>query len=281
MPYAMTSVLPGAMAARSHPVWPAAVLTRAPAAAPAPQLHGVSSAEVRHALAELLASEVFRKARRMSRLISFLVDQQLAGSRADTGEYAIGIEVFDRDPATYSTGDDPIVRVQVGRLRERLRAYYATSGAGAALRLSIPIGSYMPVITRPERSAARFSNAHLLGVLPLQNFIQDQLAPSFTQGMDEELCYQLFKAFGHKIVAHTFAAQPGSVQRSPGLSHLLEGSVRADGESMRISVRLVDAGAGCIAWSEQFDRRAPLSIALQEELALAICAALARYFEQG
>jgi TolB-like protein len=46
-------------------------------------------------------------------------------------------------------------------------------------------------------------------------------------------------------------------------------------------MRLVDAAAGCIAWSEQFDRRDPFSIDLQEALAVAICNALKLYFEQG
>lgn len=251
---------------------------RATSPLPLPALPGedsAASAEVRRALAEMLSSELFHKAHRMSRLIRFLVERQLSGC-AVTSEYAIGIEVFDRDPATYHTGEDPIVRVQVGRLRERLRTYYATRGAGATLRIAIPVGSYMPAITRLADHAAQVSAPRLLCVLPLQNFIQEAGAAPFTQGLDEELSYQLFKRFGHRIVAPVFSGRRGS-----GAGFRLEGSVRASGEWIRASVRLIDNGAGCIAWSEQFDRRAPLSIGLQEDLARAICAGLAPHLAQN
>jgi TolB-like protein len=246
--------------------------------------HGLAPTDVRQALAQLLASKEFCKAQRMSRLIRFLIEKELAGEVNETGEYAIGIEVFDRDPVTYSTAEDPTVRVQVGRLRDRLKAYYATSGAEAGLRFSIPMGSYMPIISRHEGESP-YPRAHLLGVAPLTNFILDQNGVAFTQGLNEELSHQLFKAFGQKIVSHTFtvphAAPAARIPAATSVSHVLEGSVRANSGMIRTSMRLVDAAAGCIAWSEQFDRRDPFSIDLQEALAVAICNALKLYFEQG
>jgi TolB-like protein len=246
---------------------------------------GFAPADVRQALAQLLASKEFCKAQRTSRLIRFLIEKELAGEVNETGEYAIGVEVFDRDPLAYSTAEDPIVRVQVGRLRDRLKAYYATSGAKAELRFSIPIGSYMPIISRHDGAESQYPRAHLLGVAPLTNFIVDDRGVAFVQGLNEELSHQLFKAFGQKIVSHTFApphaAPMAWVPARTAVSHVLEGSVRANGDLVRTSVRLVDAAAGCIAWSEQFDRRIPFSIDLQEELAVAVCSALKLYFEQG
>lgn len=239
--------------------------------------HGFTPGQVTSALCQLLASPEFCKATRMRRLIRFLVEKELDTTAGGTGEYAIGIEVFDRDARSYATCEDPIVRVQVGRLRERLKLYYAATGAGADLRFSIPIGSYMPTISRHGGSDGHFPSDHLLAILPLLNFTQDLQGLVFTQGLNEELSYQMFKVFGHKIVSHTFAAP----DRPPGVSHVLEGSVRVNGERIRVSLRLVDAGAGCIAWSEQFDRCGPFAIAVQEELALAACAALERYFAHG
>jgi TolB-like protein len=246
---------------------------------------GVAPADVRQALAQLLASKEFCKAQRTSRLLRFLIEKELAGEVNETAEYAIGIEVFDRDPVAYSTAEDPIVRVQVGRLRDRLKVYYASSGAKAKLRFSIPIGSYMPIISRHDGGESQYPRAHLLGVAPLTNFIHDDNGVAFVHGLNEELSHQLFKAFGQKIVSHTFAlplaAPMPRVPAGTSVSHVLEGSVRANGDLIRTSIRLVDAAAGCIAWSEQFDRRAPFSIDLQEEVAVAVCDALKVYFEQG
>lgn len=252
-----------------------------PPAQPLPA-HGFTAGQVRAALLQLLASQQFCKAGRMRRLMRFLVEQELAGALGDTGEYTIGIQVFDRDARSYATCEDPIVRVQVGRLRARLQAYYAGAGAHAELRFSIPIGSYMPTISRHGDSAGRLPHEHLLAVMPLLAFAPDPQGVAFCHGLNEELAYQLFNAFGHKIVSHTFALpELGPLPRPAGVSHVLEGSVRVNGEQIRASLRLVDAGAGCIAWSEQFDLCGPFAIALQEQLALAICSALKRYFAHG
>jgi TolB-like protein len=257
----------------------------APHPSPSPgSIDVIAPEDIRQALARLLASQEFCKAQRMRRLIVFLVEKEIAGDMRDTAEYAIGIEVFDRDARQYSTGDDPTVRVQVGRLRERLKVYYGASGVRETIRFSIPIGSYMPVISRDEDPGSGYPGNHLLAVVPLSDFTRHPAGSAFTQGVNEELSYRLFRLFGHRIVSHTFglpAAAGGRATTGVGVSHLLEGSIRADGDLIRTSLRLIDAGAGCIAWSEQFDHSAPFSIHLQEKLAVAICSGLALYFEQG
>ncbi|MEO6920268.1 MAG: hypothetical protein ABI171_14805 [Collimonas sp.] len=248
----------------------------------------IPAPDVKAALAQILASGAFSKAQRMSRLLKFLIEKRVAGALRDTNEYTIGIEVFDRDPAAYNPGEDPIVRVQIGRLRKKLSGYYAALGNAADLIFSIPSGSYMPEIHRAGAADPGFKSSHMLAVLPLKCITTDIASVSFAQGLSEELSFQLFKEFGNKIVSHTFAMPDRATasettikMERAGVSHLLEGSMRVEGEFIRLSFRLVDAAAGCIAWSEQFDRHASLAISLQEELASAICAALKHYFAHG
>ncbi|HXA46897.1 MAG TPA: hypothetical protein VNW52_04650, partial [Burkholderiaceae bacterium] len=131
-------------------------------------MSGIDALEIRAALAQVLASDTFVKSRRMCRLLRFLVEKQLINAIRDINEYSIGIEVFDRDPASYNTGDDPIVRVQIGRLREKLKAYYAAVGNNVNLQISIPIGHYMPVIRRPGVGVTDFKHSHMLAILPLR-----------------------------------------------------------------------------------------------------------------
>lgn len=246
----------------------------------------IPAIEVQAALELILANSMFVNAIRRIRLLRFLVDKALFGSVLDTSEYVIGIEVFDRDPSVYSTSEDPIVRVQVGRLREKLKAYYATLGVGSDIEISIPMGSYMPVIRRMSVVDAGYKQYRMLVIHPLKCISYHGDGMSFTQGLNEELMHHLFKAFGKTIVPHSFL-KSGNVyienmfvknDSNAGANHVLEGSVQIDAESIRISIRLIDDSVGCIVWSEQFDRNIFLAITHQEELASSICGALKRFF---
>lgn len=231
--------------------------------------------DVQSALNLVLASKAFFKAKRTSRLLGFLVEKSLSGEVRETSEYAIGIGVFDRDPATYRTDHDPIVRVQIGRLREKLKAHYAAEGVHTDLMFVIPLGSYMPLIHKHSIPDAIFQSDSLLTVVPMLHLSDSTQGAAFTSGFTEELTFQLFKIFGTRIMSHTFLDTTAPM--SPKIHYRLEGSIRFQDGFIRAALRLIDT-PGCIAWSEQFDRCGPLLIAVQEELALEICHALKRHF---
>jgi TolB-like protein len=238
-------------------------------------------AEIRATLLLVLANPLFCKAPRLSRLLQFLVERYLSDTRQDATEYGIGIDVFDRDPAFYSTGDDPIVRVQAGRLREKLKTYYSGGAGGGSVVISIPIGSYMPLIRRADDAVVCVQTRHLLAVQPLKNLTDDFACTLFAPGLNEELSCQLFKEFGNQVVTYSFSRPSGEQSLAPYASHQLEGSVRIEGALMRVSVRLINAATGSIVWSEQLDRQTKPCIALQQDLAQTICAGLERYFFNG
>jgi len=244
--------------------------------------------EIHAACESILASNIFAHAPRMSRLLRFLVEKAISGNVRDTSEYAIGIEVFDRHATAYNTNDDPIVRVQVGRLRRKLKNYYATLGAGANIEIAIAIGEYMPVIRRKNGANNTVAHIPMFAIHPFKCISHSGNGEPFTQGLHDELVHQLFKVFGKTIVPHSLF-MPGSADADKErreyknynrgeINHRLEGSIQIDAERIRASVRLVDASVGCIAWSEQFNRNLTLAITLQEELAAAICEALKRFF---
>src|SRR5262245_28512265 len=92
-----------------------------------------SSAAIGKHLAKLLATTAVGGAERLSALLRFIVEETLSGRHAELKETRIGLEVFHRKADSYDPAFDPIVRVQMGRLRAKLRAYY--SGEGAADRI--------------------------------------------------------------------------------------------------------------------------------------------------
>lgn len=76
-------------------------------------------------------------------MLTFLIEEALAG-RADTLKgYAIGLAVFGRDE-NFDPQSDPIVRLEARRLRHDLDSYYIAEGARNPIRISIPKGQYAP-----------------------------------------------------------------------------------------------------------------------------------------
>ena len=115
--------------------------------------------EVRAQLDRLLASETLATAARLRRFLRFIVERTLDGESQQLKEYAVGIEVFERDEQ-YDPRIDSIVRVEAGRLRARLHEYYSQAGLDDAVIVRIPRGGYVPVFERrPEASNPASSGA--------------------------------------------------------------------------------------------------------------------------
>jgi TolB-like protein len=104
---------------------------------------------VRAELDRVLASKGFQNAGRLSRLLRHVTEKTLAGDADQLKEYAVGVEVFDRD-ASYDPRIDSIVRVEAGRLRSRLDEYYANGGVASEIRIELPRGGYVAQFKRRE-----------------------------------------------------------------------------------------------------------------------------------
>jgi TolB-like protein len=233
----------------------------------------LTAGEVQAELQRILSSTLFSKAPRSCALLRFVVMQMLEGGAGSTNEYAIGIEVFGRKAVNYCTGDDPIVRVQAGRLRSKLAAYYAIEGKNNSLRINIPLGGYMPSI----ELADVMTPTACLAFQPLTCLSQEWLAQSFTLGLNEELSYRLHREFGEQLQGTAMYSRCQEPFQRRETSYLLEGSVRQDDQRIRTSLRLTDRIKSAIAWSEQLDHGFDLPILRQERLAEACCDILRKY----
>jgi len=103
--------------------------------------------EIRAELERVLASKGFASAGRISKLLRYVVEKTLAGESDQLKEYAVGVEVFERDEK-YDPRLDSIVRVEAGRLRSKLDEYYNNHGAGSDLRIGLPRGGYVATFER-------------------------------------------------------------------------------------------------------------------------------------
>ncbi|MHA6573143.1 hypothetical protein [Pseudomonas yamanorum] len=238
----------------------------------------VTQEDVRAALGRVLEDQRFARSDRLCTLLRFLVENALQETTKKLTEYDVGLSVFDRDPTQYATCDDPIVRVQIGRLRKKLTEYYSSVAPQPTLRFSVPLGSYIPSasIALAEEAPERI---HRLSVRQFKCITH--AGAVFTQGLCEELSYRLFESFDNPIISHSFTASRyiDSVEEVVR-EYTLEGSVRVEPSRLRTSVRLVDTSIGLISWSAQFDRDSNYGITIQEDLANTICCALKAYFDE-
>jgi hypothetical protein len=104
---------------------------------------------VRGQLEKILSSECFAHSERLSRFLRFAVEQAVQGQADRLKEYVVGVEVFDREES-YDPRTDPIVRVEAGRLRSKLREYYEAAGRNDPILIDFQKGSYVPVF--PKRA---------------------------------------------------------------------------------------------------------------------------------
>jgi len=100
---------------------------------------------VRQQLDALGKHHLFSNARRLMAFLRYIVDAELAGTADRLGQMSIAQDVFGRRP-DFDATIDSVVRVEAGRLRARLREYYATTGAADAVRITLPKGRYGPLI---------------------------------------------------------------------------------------------------------------------------------------
>ena len=209
-------------------------------------------------LHRVLASQAFQASPKLADLLRFVVAAKLAGQAERLKAYTIGVEVFGRRP-DFDPDRDAIVRVNAGRLRGLLADYYAGPGRADPIRFQLPRGRYLPEFAgRPHQTAGAaggfcpillaVERLTLIGGPPEQDYL--------AAGLTEELVTHLSGYGNRLVVVRAPAAGPGDPGTPPpGIVYQLRGSLRRDADQLRVGFTLVEAGTGCVAWSETFDFR--------------------------
>jgi hypothetical protein len=91
----------------------------------------------------IVNSKTFQSAPPLQQLLRFLATRALEEHIDELKEYTIGVEALGRTP-DFDPKTDPIVRVQVYRLRQKLKEYYELEGAQESILVEIPKGHYLP-----------------------------------------------------------------------------------------------------------------------------------------
>lgn len=111
----------------------------------------VSSEDIRWTLSRVLESKYFVHAPKKQKFIQLICDYYLQGRATELNEYLIGCEVFEKG-AGYNPSVDPVVRVGAHDVRKKLELYYQNEGAADAVRLTVPVGTYVPIFIKRTES---------------------------------------------------------------------------------------------------------------------------------
>jgi hypothetical protein len=94
------------------------------------------------------AVELLGRSTRHGRLLAYLGDKYFQRQEAQLTEFNLATEFFGRPADRFDAGQDAVVRVEVHRLRKKLRDIYEKGAGTHGLRISLPAGSYVPEFSR-------------------------------------------------------------------------------------------------------------------------------------
>src|ERR1700682_4252818 len=163
--------------------------------------------------------------------------------------------------------------------RHRARMRWATMTAALLALAAIVAGIAMfsrnrvrSTLAAPEKSIA---------VLPFENLSSDKDQEYFCDGISEEILGALAKIEGLRVVARTSSfsfkgknADVSEVANKLNVQNVLEGSLRRDGNRIRITAQLINERDGVALWSDTYERELHDVFPLQDELTRAIVDAL-------
>ena len=167
--------------------------------------------------------------------------------------------------------------------RPKNRAWIYVAAIGAALSVGLFfVGRYTAgnATPRPSEAATAISQKSI-AVLPLLNESGDPRDEYFSDGLSEELIAALAQIRELKVIGRSSSfrfkerkEESKTIGEKLGVATLLEGTVRKQGDRVRIVAELVNAADGIELWTRTFDRELKDIFAVQTEIAAAVAESL-------
>jgi len=260
-------------------------------AAEAPTLTGLPSTRIDAAAAEARGGDPARLGRMLKGEIDAIVLKSLALSVEERYPTALAM---DRDLRRYLSGE--AVQAASASPAYRARKFLARHlVAVAAVAGAILIGALTTALLRAPRADSSSSLASSavgaavaaagvippleksLVVLPFTDMSEGHDQEPLAEGLTEELIDQLAQNRDLHVIARTssfyFKGKPATVaeiSRMLHVNHVLEGSVRKEGNSLRISVQLIRASDDVQLWSHTYEPKLGGIFRVQDEIVRAV-----------
>lgn len=162
----------------------------------------------------------------------------------------------------------------------RRRPVIATIAVAATLSLLAALAWWLP--SKPWRAATDRPAAEVsLAVLPFDDLSRAGDQEYLADGLAEEILDQLAQAPTLRVVGRTSSFSfkgrhetPRAIGGKLGVDHLLEGSIRREGDRLRVTAQLLRAADGSYLWSKTYARELRDVFAVQDEIARDVALAL-------
>ena len=167
-------------------------------------------------------------------------------------------------------------------LTKPTRKRQAIAMASILLLIALTIAALFVFRGRTDSNASSVSDIRSIAVLPLKNLTGDPSQEYFNDGMTESLITELSKISGLKVISRASAftfkdkeIDARDVGKRLGVASMLEGSVRRNGDRVRVEVRLVSTEDGRVIWAgNNYDRALKDLFAVQDEIGCSVAANL-------
>lgn len=201
----------------------------------------------------------------------------LAEPLAAAGPEAKKQEISDIAVATAEPSLPAPKQFLSSRKSARLAAIFG-GAAGVAILFVIASAFYRGNNRRVETAALPIRS---LAVLPLKNLTGDASQDYFGDGVTESLINELAKVRDLKVIARNSAfafkgkeVDVREIGHRLGVAAVLEGSVRRDADTVRVTVRLVSTEDGRVLWTGDTTRPLKEIIAVQDEIGCSVAESL-------
>jgi adenylate cyclase len=170
------------------------------------------------------------------------------------------------------------------------RLNYVTIGLVAVALLLLAVDRFIPRGPAPASGAsaagtderiAMLDERPAIAVLPFDNLSADPDQAYFADGLAEDLITRLSSWRAFPVIARnsSFRYRGGDldltrVSEALGARYIVEGSVRREGDRIRVTAQLIDAPSGEHVWADTYDREVMDVFALQDEISAMIAAPL-------
>jgi serine/threonine protein kinase/Flp pilus assembly protein TadD len=133
-----------------------------------------------------------------------------------------------------------------------------------------------------QRGAETVPTEKSIAVLPFENISANKDDAYFADGVQDEILNNLAKIAQLKVISRTSVMQYRAdtkrdlrqIANALGVANVLEGTVRRDGNRVRVSTELIDAGNDKTIWADSYDRDLTDIFAIQSEVAQRIATKL-------
>jgi serine/threonine protein kinase/Flp pilus assembly protein TadD len=199
--------------------------------------------------------------------------EMVAGCRAFTLETVAETTaaILRDDPRPLTDGTHEALVQIVFRCLEKSPGERHQSAAEVAVALRTLAAATSGPLPAPKQEAAS------IAVLPFANLSPEPDNAYFADGLTEEITVRLSKVRALRVISRSSVVMLQnaemdiqSIGRQLQVSHVLEGSVRKSGDSLRITAQLINAGDDFHVWSEQFPGTMEDVFQIQENVAQAI-----------